>query len=66
MLYGLKSKSDKFYSNNKDDYADFLNDIFNILNIQSPIIVGASISGEITLRYLIIRIFCKSICSYCA
>ena len=53
MPYGLRSKSDKFYSNNRDEYADFLNKIFLELNIKSPIIIGASISGEVTLRYIL-------------
>jgi len=53
MPYGLRSKSDKFYSNNRDEYADFLNKIFLELNIISPIIIGASISGEVTLRYIL-------------
>ena len=52
MPYGLKSKSDKFDAKNRDEYAEFLNDILKALNINEPILLGASISGEVTLRYL--------------
>lgn len=53
MPYGAKSKSDKFNAENRDEYADFLNTMLKTLTIESPIIIGASISGEVTLRYLI-------------
>ncbi len=52
MPYGSKSRSDKFDAENRDDYADFLNTMLKTLNINSPILIGASISGEVTLRYL--------------
>jgi len=53
MPYGAKSKSDKFNTENRDEYADFLNTILKTLTIENPIVIGASISGEVTLRYLI-------------
>ena len=52
MPYGSKSRSDKFNAENRDEYADFLNTMLNTLNINRPILIGASISGEVTLRYL--------------
>jgi abhydrolase domain-containing protein 14 len=52
MPYGLKSKSDKFEAKSRNEYAEFLNDILKVLNINEPILLGASISGEVTLRYL--------------
>ena len=53
MPYGAKSRSDKFSAGNRDEYADFLNNMLKALNINKPILIGASISGEVTLRYLI-------------
>jgi abhydrolase domain-containing protein 14 len=53
MPYGTKSMSDKFSAENKDEYADFLNNMLKMLDISEPILIGASISGEVTLRYLI-------------
>lgn len=53
MPYGSKSKSDKFNADNRDEYADFLNTMMKALTIENPILIGASISGEVTLRYLI-------------
>jgi len=53
MPYGAKSKSDKFNAENRDVYADFLNTMLKTLTIENPIVIGASISGEVTLRYLI-------------
>jgi abhydrolase domain-containing protein 14 len=52
MPYGAKSRSDKFSSENRDDYADFLKEVLQTLKIDKPVLLGASISGEITLRYL--------------
>jgi abhydrolase domain-containing protein 14 len=53
MPYGPKSRSDKFSVENRDEYAVFLNDMLNMLKIHNPVLFGASISGEVTLRYLI-------------
>lgn len=53
MPYGAKSRSDKFSAENRDEYADFLNTMLNELSIETPVLIGASISGEVTLRYLI-------------
>jgi abhydrolase domain-containing protein 14 len=53
MPYGAKSMSDKFSAENRDEYADFLNNVLKMLDINEPILIGASISGEVTLRYLI-------------
>lgn len=52
MPYGAKSRSEKFSAENRDEYAEFLNDLLKKLNIHKPILLGASISGEVTLRYL--------------
>ncbi len=52
MPYGIKSRSDKFDVKSRDEYAEFLNDLLKMLNIKEPILLGASISGEVTLRYL--------------
>lgn len=52
MPYGIKSRSDKFDVKSRDEYAEFLKDFLKILNIKKPILLGASISGEVTLRYL--------------
>jgi len=52
MPYGIKSRSDKFDAKSRDEYAEFLNDLLKALNINEPILLGASISGEVTLRYL--------------
>ncbi len=52
MPYGIKSRSDKFDAKSRDGYAEFLNDLLKTLNIKEPILLGASISGEVTLRYL--------------
>ena len=53
MPYGVRSRSGKFSAENRDEYADFLNNMLKTLNINKPILIGASISGEVTLRYLI-------------
>ena len=52
MPYGVKSKSDKFEAGNRSEYAEFLGEMLKKLNIENPILLGASISGEVTLRYL--------------
>ena len=52
MPYGAKSRSDKFSVENRDEYADFLKEMLQTLNIDNPLLLGASISGEVTLRYL--------------
>jgi pimeloyl-ACP methyl ester carboxylesterase len=52
MPYGAKSRSDKFSAENRDEYADFLKEMLQTLNIDEPVLLGASISGEVTLRYL--------------
>jgi abhydrolase domain-containing protein 14 len=52
MPYGVKSKSDKFDAGNRSEYAEFLGEVLKNLNIDNPILLGASISGEATLRYL--------------
>ena len=52
MPYGIKSRSDKFDAKSRDEYAEFLIDLLKTLNINEPILLGASISGEVTLRYL--------------
>ncbi|MEM3832466.1 MAG: alpha/beta hydrolase [Thermoprotei archaeon] len=52
MPYGPKSRSDKFMAENRDEYAEFLKNLFSKLNIVKPILLGASISGEVVLRYL--------------
>jgi abhydrolase domain-containing protein 14 len=52
MPYGAKSRSDKFSAENRDEYADFLKKMLQTLNIEKPVLLGASISGEVTLRYL--------------
>jgi pimeloyl-ACP methyl ester carboxylesterase len=53
MPYGAKTRSDKFSAENRDEYADFLNNMLKTLDISEPVLIGASISGEVTLRYLI-------------
>ncbi len=52
MPYGIKSVSDKFDTTNRDEYAEFLLKLLQKLKIDTPYIVSASISGEVTLRYL--------------
>lgn len=52
MPYGIKTRSDKFDARSRDEYAEFLKDLLKTLNINEPILLGASISGEVTLRYL--------------
>ena len=52
MPYGMKSRSDKFDAPNRDDYAEFLKELLKSLSIDKPVLLGASISGEVTLRYL--------------
>ena len=52
MPYGAKSRSDKFSAGDRDEYADFLNEMLQTLKIEAPVLLGASISGEVTLRYL--------------
>jgi pimeloyl-ACP methyl ester carboxylesterase len=53
MPYGAKSLSDKFNAENRDEYADFLNTLLKKLKIETSIVIGASISGEVLLRYLV-------------
>jgi len=52
MPYGPKSRSDKFDVGSRDEYAEFLHEILQTLKINEPFLIGASISGEVTLRYL--------------
>ena len=52
MPYGPKSRSDKFEVKSRDEYADFLGQLLKGLDIDQPLVLGASISGEVTLRYL--------------
>jgi abhydrolase domain-containing protein 14 len=52
MPYGAKSKSDRFDADSRDEYAEFLREILKTLGIDKPVLLGASISGEVTLRYL--------------
>jgi len=52
MPYGPKSRSDKFDAADRDEYAAFLNGLLSALDIREPILLGASISGDVTLRYL--------------
>jgi abhydrolase domain-containing protein 14 len=52
MPYGSKSRSDKFDAEDRDEYAAFLKDLMEMLDIQEPLLLGASISGDISLRYL--------------
>jgi len=52
MPYGSKSRSDKFDAADRDEYASFLRDLLKTLDIQEPLLLGASISGDVTLRYL--------------
>jgi abhydrolase domain-containing protein 14 len=52
MPYGAKSRSDKFSAEDRDEYADFLKEMLQMLKIDTPVLLGASISGEVTLRYL--------------
>jgi pimeloyl-ACP methyl ester carboxylesterase len=53
MPYGAKSRSDRLDTQDRDEYADFLHSLLHHLDISSPVLIGASISGEVTLRYLI-------------
>jgi len=52
MPYGPKSKSDKLMVEDRDEYAEFLKEFLSILKIEKSILLGASISGEVVLRYL--------------
>jgi len=52
MPYGSKSKSDKFDATDRDEYAVFLKDLLKTLEVQEPLLLGASISGDVVLRYL--------------
>jgi abhydrolase domain-containing protein 14 len=52
MPYGPKSRSDKFDAADRDEYAAFLMDLLKTLDIHDPLLLGASISGEVVLRYL--------------
>jgi abhydrolase domain-containing protein 14 len=52
MPYGAKSRSEKFDASDRDEYAEFLKELLKSLGIEKPILLGASISGEVTLRYL--------------
>ncbi len=60
MPYGIKSRSDKFDAKSRDEYAEFLNNLLETLNINEPILLGASISGEVTLRYLVLNYGAKA------
>lgn len=53
MPYGIKSRSDKLDTENREHYAEFVHDLMKTLVIHTPSLIGASISGEVTLRYLI-------------
>jgi abhydrolase domain-containing protein 14 len=52
MPYGVRSRSAKFAVTNRDEYAEFLKDLLKSLCIDQSVLLGASISGEVTLRYL--------------
>jgi abhydrolase domain-containing protein 14 len=52
MPYGVRSRSDKFDASDRDKYAEFLKELLKSLGIDNPLLLGASISGEVTLRYL--------------
>jgi abhydrolase domain-containing protein 14 len=52
MPYGTKSRSEKFDTSNRDEYAEFLKELLKSLGMDEPVLLGASISGEVTLRYL--------------
>jgi abhydrolase domain-containing protein 14 len=52
MPYGPKSRSDKFDAADRDEYAAFLMDLMKALDIHKPVLIGASISGDVVLRYL--------------
>jgi abhydrolase domain-containing protein 14 len=52
MPYGPRSRSDKFDALSRDEYAAFLHEMLTTLKIHEPFLIGASISGEVTLRYL--------------
>lgn len=52
MPYGPKSRSDKLMVEDRDEYADFLKEFLHTLKIEKSILLGASISGEVVLRYL--------------
>jgi abhydrolase domain-containing protein 14 len=52
MPYGPKSRSDKFDVADRDEYAAFLVDLLKALDIHGPVLIGASISGDVVLRYL--------------
>lgn len=53
MPYGAKSRSDKLDTQDRDEYAEFLFALMTHLDIRDPALIGASISGEVTLRYLL-------------
>jgi len=52
MPYGARSRSEKFDASDRDEYAEFLKELIKSLGIDKPLLLGASISGEVTLRYL--------------
>lgn len=52
MPYGARSRSEKFDASDRDEYAEFLKELLKSLGIDKPVLLGASISGEVTLRYL--------------
>ena len=52
MPYGPKSRSDHFMPRNDDDYANHLHAVVKALNIENPVLIGASLGGETVLRYL--------------
>ncbi|MGC8606771.1 MAG: alpha/beta fold hydrolase [Vulcanisaeta sp.] len=55
MPYGPKSRSTHFDINDPNDYANHLYSIIKALNIEAPILIGASLGGETVLRYLVLN-----------
>ncbi len=53
MPYGTKSRSDKVEAGDRDIYAEVLRDFLSTLEIDRPVLLGASIGGEVVLRYLV-------------
>jgi abhydrolase domain-containing protein 14 len=60
MPYGVRSRSDKFDASDRDEYAEFLKELLKSFGIDKPVLLGASISGEVTLRYLSKRYAAKA------
>ncbi len=52
MPYGTRSRSDRLETGDRDLYAEVLRDFLSALNIERPVLLGASIGGEVVLRYL--------------